>query len=342
MDPSPNMSSPPVVREPMGVRTRSRTSVLATPNSTKDATNDVDAHPRTPPDRISDGNEDAKNTHDNSTKGLSDWENVEVTNDASRTDAQDDFRSEHDDGEKRGGNDDCGAEYAGANDDGGGDSAEMILVTEEDVDDKTDVLGVDSSASASNATNEIDVAKGSLKRVQSSGTRNHAQDDFVKNGAHVKAILASALRAVVDGMSSNSMANSCGAVAGDKKFGAESERRSVDDGDDKNQTKGQEKADYARLLDLAHEKAEECILLNRVRFHSVIILSLSEHQLLNYLFIVQTDPAEAPRVAISDINLAERKLGLPGCKRSSQDEGRPDARSTPNRRNECRQCTSRC
>lgn len=273
------MSPPPVIREPMAVRTRSRQSVLSTPISTTDAANDVDARPGIPPDRdIDDGNNDAMDMHDDIAKGLSDRENAEAANDASATDARDDVRSEeeHDDEEKRGCNDDGGAENAGVSD-GGGCSAGMTFATEEDADDPpTDVSGVDSCATACkyfNATNENNVVEGSAnaswkkttsKRVQSSAARSHKQDDFVKNGARVKAILASALRAVVDGISSNSVADSCGAVAGDVKVGVDSERRTVNDGDFPDQPNGREKMDYARLLSLANEKAEECMALKRV------------------------------------------------------------------------------
>ena len=193
--------------------------------------------------------------------------------------ARDDVRSEeeHDEEGKRGGNDDGGVENMEASD-GGVNSAVLTFATEEDADDpQTDISDADLGATSSeyfNATKENYVVEGSAdaswkrttsKRVQSSAARSQKQDDFVKNGARVKAILASALRAVVDGMSSYSVADSCGAAVVNVKVGADSERRIANNDDFPNQPKGREKMDYARLLSLANGKAEECMALKRVR-----------------------------------------------------------------------------
>lgn len=275
------MSPPPVVvRETMAVRTRSRHSRSTMPIASNDATNDADARPppSTPSDHDFAGNDDNNEMETRGeAKGASDRvvANDAAMNDASATGARRDaIRSEvHDDedGCGGGGNDDYGTENLGGSD-GGGRSVGMNFGTGDDADNLTDDSGVDPGATANEyftATNENDGVEGSVDgswkaRVQPAGIRNHKQDDFVKNGARFRAILTSALRAVVDGMSSSAAADSCGGVAGDRKDGTESERGPVNDGDGPARTQGQQEADYARVLSLAREKAEESMAMKRV------------------------------------------------------------------------------
>ncbi len=108
-----------------------------------------------------------------------------------------------------GGNNNCGTENHGASD-GGERSVAMNFATGDDADNPTDDSGVDPGATsniyftAKNKNNSIEGSvDGSWKtQVQPVGIRNHRQDDSVKNGARFRAILTSAIRAVVDGMSS--------------------------------------------------------------------------------------------------------------------------------------------
>lgn len=93
--------------------------------------------------------------------------------------------------------------------------------------------------------------------TQSHGTftrssRNEKQDEYVKKGARVKALLASALQAVSDGIASR--AGSSTAVDGSDNDGNEL--------DSKGKSK-QTNADYKAVQDLAQKKSEECITLKR-------------------------------------------------------------------------------
>jgi hypothetical protein len=251
------------------------------PIARNDATNDADARPPpgTPSDHDFAGNDDDNEMETRGgAKGVSDWvvANDAAMNDASASDARRDaIRSEvHDDEDGGGGNDDYGTENLGGSG-GGGRSVGMNFATGDDADNPTDDSGVDPGATANKyftATNENDGVEGSVDgswkaRVQPAGIRNHKQDDFVKNGARFRAILTSALRAVVDGMPSSAAADSCGDVA-NRKVGTESERGPVNDGDGPARTQGQQKADYARVLSLAREKAEESMAMKRVSIYS--------------------------------------------------------------------------
>ena len=283
-DPPPKMSPPPIVRETMAVRTRSRQSRSTMPIASNDATNDADARPRPPPGTPSDhdfaGNDDNAMEMRGEANEVSDWAvaNDAAMNDASATDVRRDaIRSEERDDERRGGgNDDYGTENLGASD-GGGRSVRLNFATGDDADNPTDDSGVDPGATANKyftANSENDGVEGSVDgswkpRMQPARIKNHKQDDFVKNGARFRAILTSALRAVVDGMSSNAAADSCGDVAGDRKVGTESERGTVNDGDGPARTQRQQKADYARVLSLAREKAEESMAMKRVSIRPV-------------------------------------------------------------------------
>jgi hypothetical protein len=249
-------------------------------------TNDADSRSGTPSDRdFAGGNGDNAMEKRGEAEGASDCVAADdlAVNDASVTDAlpSDAIRSDdRDDWGRGGGNDGHGADDSGGSD-GGGRSVGMDFATGDDADNPIDNSGVDPCATANDyfaANSENDGVVGSVdgswkaapsKRVQPSVTRIPKQDDFVKNGARVRAILASALRAMVDGMSPDTAVDSCEAVAGDRKIGIESERGTVNDGDGFARSKGKENVDYARVLGLAREKAEECMALKRVRIRSI-------------------------------------------------------------------------
>ena len=93
--------------------------------------------------------------------------------------------------------------------------------------------------------------------TQSNGTvarssRNEKQDEYVKKGARVKALLASALQAVADGLGKGG-----NSTAAD---------RSGNDGDevDVEGKSRKAEADFVHVQDLAQKKSEECITLKRV------------------------------------------------------------------------------
>jgi len=95
--------------------------------------------------------------------------------------------------------------------------------------------------------------------TQSNGTftrnsRNEKQDEYVKKGARVKALLASALQAVADGLASR---------AGNSKT---VDRNNSNDGDETDAEKHPTKADadFVHVQDLAQKKSQECITLKRV------------------------------------------------------------------------------
>jgi len=83
-------------------------------------------------------------------------------------------------------------------------------------------------------------------------SRNEKQDEYVKKGARVKALLTSALEAVADGLGrgGNSTAADRSGNDGDE----------VDVGDKSRKTD----ADFVHVQDLAQKKSEECITLKRV------------------------------------------------------------------------------
>ena len=84
-------------------------------------------------------------------------------------------------------------------------------------------------------------------------SRNEKQDEYVKKGARVKALLASALQAVTDGLATTR--------------GAASSNNDDIIGDEVKDAEGQSKqtnADFEHVQDLAQKKSEECITLKRV------------------------------------------------------------------------------
>ncbi|KAL3761667.1 hypothetical protein ACHAW5_002647 [Stephanodiscus triporus] len=252
------------------------------PIASNDATNDADARPGAPPDHYFDEIDDAMETRGEA-EGAGDRGGVDAPYDAPATDASE----ERDDEEKGGSNDAYGAENAGTSE-GSGLSGGQIFANRDDAVNPSDDSGVDPSGTASkyfSATNENDGDEGSVdgswkattsKGGKSSGSRNHKQDDFVKNGARVKAILTSALRAVVDGMSSNTAAHS-----GDRKVRIESQRDGTLNDDDGHARKNaQTKAKYAHVLELAHEKAGECMALKRKLNESQSLVEILQNESL--------------------------------------------------------------
>eukprot|EP00985_Skeletonema_marinoi_P009611 scaffold4476_cov154-Skeletonema_marinoi.AAC.2 len=92
--------------------------------------------------------------------------------------------------------------------------------------------------------------------TQSNGTvarssRNEKQDEYVKKGARVKALLASALQAVADGLGKGG-----NSTAADR---SDNDGDEVDVGDKSRKTD----ADFVHVQDLAQKKSEECITLKR-------------------------------------------------------------------------------
>ena len=86
-----------------------------------------------------------------------------------------------------------------------------------------------------------------------SSRKNEKQDEYVKQGARVKALLASALQAVADGLATragNSVSNN--------------NNDNGDDGVDAEKNSAKSDADFVHLQDLAQKKSEECITLKRV------------------------------------------------------------------------------
>jgi len=93
--------------------------------------------------------------------------------------------------------------------------------------------------------------------------RNQKQDDFVKNGARVKALLSTVLRVVADGITpSNATAG------GDGNAENESTEATKLDSDNHHSKTKYTNADYAHVRTVAKERSEECLALKRVRIIS--------------------------------------------------------------------------
>ena len=93
--------------------------------------------------------------------------------------------------------------------------------------------------------------------------RNQKQDDFVKNGARVKALLSTVLRVVADGITpSNATAGSDGNAENES-----TEATKLDSDNHHSKTK-YTNADYAHVRTVAKERSEECLALKRVRIIS--------------------------------------------------------------------------
>lgn len=100
-----------------------------------------------------------------------------------------------------------------------------------------------------------------------SSFRNQKQDVFVKKGARVKSILATALQAMADGFTSNAaLADLGGDATGGEKTDNECDSLVGSSSGEVGESKKSWNArtDFAHVRDLAQEKTEECMALKRV------------------------------------------------------------------------------
>jgi hypothetical protein len=187
-----------------------------------------------------------------------DTDNVRMAKDASH-DAVVRFEEEHnDDGEERKvgtSNDSIGVENGGVNE-GSSIHSRGINAMTANRSKYSSAINTEGGGKDEVCPSVID---SSWNATASKRTRNQKQDEFVKNGARIKAILTSALRAVVEGVTSNSVAE----TRGGNVVGTDSERGALNDVDGTSQKKGQTKTNYANAVELAHEKTEECMVLKR-------------------------------------------------------------------------------
>jgi hypothetical protein len=121
--------------------------------------------------------------------------------------------------------------------------------------------------------------------------RNQKQDEFVKNGARVKALLSTVLRVVADGITpSNATAG------GDGNAENESTEATKSDSDNHHSKTNYTNADYAHVRTVAKERSEECLALKRVRIistSSYLASSLSPHIVIISDSRSPNDPTEA-------------------------------------------------
>ncbi len=119
-----------------------------------------------------------------------------------------------------------------------------------------------------------------------SSSRNEKQDDYVKKGAHVKALLASAMQAVADGFAHNNKASS------EEGSSNNNNNNSSNNGDECGAEKKLSKKtaeDFVHMQELAQTKSEECIALKRVSLlfglqcHSILCLV----SLIRYCFYIR-------------------------------------------------------
>jgi len=95
--------------------------------------------------------------------------------------------------------------------------------------------------------------------------RNKDQDEFVKNGARVKAVFTSSFRVVANGLSSTNN-NNTGDSNGENVGDSNNNNNSGSNGKRKIS-----KTDFVHAQDLAQEKTEECMALKRVRVICIIV-----------------------------------------------------------------------
>jgi len=106
--------------------------------------------------------------------------------------------------------------------------------------------------------------------------RNKDQDEFVKNGARVKAVFTSSFRVVANGLSSTKGdSNGDNVNVGDNNSSGSNGKRKIS------------KTDFVHAQDLAQEKTEECMALKRVRnilllFDSFIIVGGNSSHNINH------------------------------------------------------------
>ena len=98
-----------------------------------------------------------------------------------------------------------------------------------------------------------------------SSSRNEKQDDYVKKGAHVKALLASVMQAVADGFAHSNKATVEDGSSDNNNSGSGSNNGSDECGAEKKLSK-KTAEDFVHMQELAQTKSEECIALKRVSY----------------------------------------------------------------------------
>jgi hypothetical protein len=96
-----------------------------------------------------------------------------------------------------------------------------------------------------------------------SSSRNEKQDDYVKKGAHVKALLASAMQAVADGFAHNNKAT---VEDGSSDNNSNSSSNNGDECGAEKKLSKKTAEDFVHMQELAQTKSEECIALKRVSY----------------------------------------------------------------------------
>ncbi len=123
--------------------------------------------------------------------------------------------------------------------------------------------------------------------------RNQKQDEFVKNGARVKALITTVLRAVADGIIPiNATATVDSRIESDRNEDNES-RAATTAGHPSKRTKyTSEEYDHVRTV--AQERSEECLALKMVRFIFInIVLRFCSIILIRSFALTSTDLEEA-------------------------------------------------
>lgn len=120
-------------------------------------------------------------------------------------------------------------------------------------------------------------------------SRNEKQDDYVKKGTHVKALLASAMQAVADGFAHNNKAT---VEDGSSDNNDNNNNSSSNNGDECGAEKKLSKKtaeDFVHMQELAQTKSEECIALKRVSFclvfNATFIIFMSA-SFIHYVYIL--------------------------------------------------------
>jgi hypothetical protein len=120
---------------------------------------------------------------------------------------------------------------------------------------------------------EIGRSQQSIKSHQTS-LRNQKQDEFVKNGARVKALISTVLRAVADGIiPTNATATIDSHIESEGNEDDESMAASKAeiDGHPSRRTRYTSE-DYEHIRAVARERSEECLALKMVRFNFIYLL----------------------------------------------------------------------
>jgi hypothetical protein len=102
--------------------------------------------------------------------------------------------------------------------------------------------------------------------------RNLKQDEFVKNGARVKALISDVVRIVANGMMPT---NATGDLCSDGKERNDSSVVTIMDSDNLPVKTRHTDADYAHVQTVARERSDECLALKRVRIESISCSNLA-------------------------------------------------------------------